>query len=186
MKHTFVILAVFVVAITARAQDSTIKSSQVYSYAGVPASGTSEVDTLTITGTGGSFTITVAGGRTTPAINWSATNATLLANVDAALEGLSAIGSGGVTTAAGTLTTGTGTITLTFAGKNAKKDMPALTTTSALVTGSASIATTTPGVAATFPNASPGTLLIDSSTPGLYQNTSATVNSPTWTQIVVP
>lgn len=85
--------------------------------AGVPGAGTSEVQTLTIGGTptGGTFRLAF-GGRRTAAITWSATNATLIANIDAALEALPTIGTGGITTAEGSLTAGIGTITLTFAG----------------------------------------------------------------------
>lgn len=172
----------------ASAQDSTIGTDQVHTYNGVPSSGTSEVDTLTIqtSTSGGTFTLTVANGRTTQPITWSATNATLVANVDAALEALPNIGTGGVTTAVGTMTAGIGTITITFAGKNAKMDFPLLSVTNNLITGGTTptIATTTPGVAATFRNAKPGTLLIDTSTPDLYINDSTSqVNGPTWTKV---
>lgn len=192
MKNLFIVAA-FVMGLLASsvplaAQDSTISTRSVYAYAGVPASGTNEIDTITIGGTptAGSFTITVAGGRTTAAITWSATNATLLANIDAALEALSAVGTDGVTTAEGSLTAGIGTITLTFTGKNAKQNFPALSVTSSL-TGSSptlAIATTTAGVAATFPQAKTGDLLVDTSTPALYQNMSTTALSPTWSAVV--
>lgn len=183
MKFILSFLALLALALPALAQDATIASAEVYTYAGVPSSGTSEIDTITLTGTGGSFTITVSGGRTTAAINHSATTGTMVSNIDTALENLSAIGTGGVTTAAGSLTSGTGTVTVTFAGKNAKKDMPALTVTSSLTTGSAAIATTTAGVDATFREARPGTILIDTVTPDAYVNTSTTAFSPTWKQL---
>ena len=194
MKQLLAICAVIALSMTAAfAQDSTIKSMQVYQYAGVPSNGTSEIDTLTIqSGTAsGTFTIAVDGGRTTAPITWSATNTTLLANVDAALEALNVIGVGGVTTAAGTLSSGIGTITLTFTGKNAKRDMPALSigTSAALLASTptpnpsaATLTTTTPGVEATFRDAKTGTLLVDTSTPSLYINTSTTAGSPTWTK----
>ena len=88
-----------------------------YENAGVPSAGTSEVQTLTIGGTptGGTFTLTYD-GQTTAAISWSATNNTLRDNVDTALEALTNIGTGGVTTAVGTMTSGVGTLTITFAG----------------------------------------------------------------------
>lgn len=183
---SIVAFACFAIAPPLFAQDANVKTVSVYSYAGAPASGTNEIDTITIGGTptAGSFTITVTGGRTTKAITWSATNATLLANIDAALELLPNIGTGGVTTAEGSLTAGIGTITLTFAGKNTKLDFPALSVTSSL-TGTSptlAVATTTPGVAATFRNAPTGALVVDASTPALYLNTSTTANSPTWTR----
>lgn len=146
--------------------------------------GTNEVQTLTIqtSTSGGSFTLTVAGGRTTAPITWSATDATLLARVDAALEDLNAVGTGGVTTAAGTLSSGIGTITLTFTGKNAAQDFPALSVTNNLITGGTipTIATTTAGVAGTFTAAKTGDLLEDTTNGDLYQNISTTALAPNW------
>lgn len=169
------------------AQDNTIKAMEVYSFAGIPSGGTSEIDTLTIqTGTSaGTFTITVAGARTTTAIPWNATNATLLASVDAALEALPTIGTAGVTTAAGTLTAGIGTITLTFTGKNAKRDMPLLGIGDNSLTGGAAptLTTTTAGVEATFRDAKTGQLLVDTVTPDLYINDSTAAGAPTWTKV---
>lgn len=188
MKSLLASLAVLVaMALPAMAQGTNIKTTSVYSYAGVPAAGTNEVQTITIGGTptAGTFTITVSGGRTTAPITWSATNATLVANIDAALEALSSVGTGGVTVAVGAATSGIGTFTLTFTGKNAKADFPALSVTSSL-TGTSptlAIATTTPGVEATFRDAPRGTLLVDSATPDLYINDSATLYSPTWTKV---
>lgn len=180
-----VLLLLFVLAPLAQAQ---IGSMTVSTYAGVPSGGTSEIDTLTIqtSTSGGTFTLTIANGRTTAPITWSATNATLVANVDAALEALPQIGVGGVTTAVGTMTAGIGTITITFAGKNAKLDFPLLTLTNNLITGGATptITTTTPGVLATLRNAVPGQLLVDTVTPDLYINDSTSqVNGPTWTKV---
>src|SRR5436190_23792973 len=85
----------------------------VASSAGAPGAGTSEVQTLTIGGTptGGTFKIAFD-GFTTAAITWSATNATLLANIQAALDALPNVGTNGLVAAAGTLTAGIGTITL--------------------------------------------------------------------------
>lgn len=184
MKTILAILAAIVLPFALSAQDSTIKSATIYSYAGAPVNGTSEVDTITIGGTptGGTFTLTVAGGRTTPAITWSATDATLIANIDAALEGLSAIGTGGVTTAAGTGSSGIGTYTVTFTGKNAAKDFALLSGSSSL-TGTSptlAVATTTAGVAGTFTSAKTGDVLEDTSNGELYQNISTTANAPNW------
>lgn len=163
-------------------------SMSVVTNAGVPSSGTSEVQTLDIktSTSGGTFTLTIANGRTTAPITWSGTNATLIANVDNALEALAQIGTGGVTTAAGTLSSGIGTITLTFAGKNAKLDFPALSVTNNAITGGATptISTTTPGVTATMRSAPTGQLLVDTVTPDLYINDSTNpVNGPTWTKV---
>jgi hypothetical protein len=190
MKNLFTLTlaaAVLAFSVPAFAQDSTIKSAEIYRYAGVPTSGTSEIQTVTIGGTptGGTFTITTASGRTTAAITWSATNATLVSNIDTALERLNVVGTSGVTTAVGTMTAGVGTITLTFTGKNAKMDFPTLTATSSLTGTSPTVAitTTTPGVAATFREALPGTLLVDTVTPDLYINDGTVQYNPTWTKV---
>lgn len=195
MKNFLTILTVAAIAFATPvfAQDSTVKSANVYRYAGVPSNGTSEIDTLTIaSGTAaGTFTIAVAGSRTSAAITWSATNATLVANVDAALESLPTIGTGGVTTAVGSMTAGIGTITITFTGKNAKRDMPALSIgTNSLIASTPTpnpsaptVTTTTAGVEATFRTAEPGTLLVDTVTPDLYINDGTTVGNPTWTKV---
>lgn len=151
-----------------------------------PVNGTNEVDTITIGGTptGGTFTLTFQ-NRTTAAITWSATNATLVANIDAALEALPTIGTGGVTTAVGTMTAGIGTITVTFTGNNVKRDVSALTGTSSL-TGTSptlAVATTTPGVTADGRRSPTGQLLINKANGFLYQNTSTTSLQPTWTKV---
>src|SRR5215210_3226831 len=84
---------------------------------GAPVAGTNTLQTITIGGTptGGTFKLTCE-GMTTAAITWSATNATLVANIDAALEALPVVGTGGVVTAVGTAVAGIGTITCTFSG----------------------------------------------------------------------
>lgn len=183
-KFSLLIALLAFTIIPAFAQDSSIKSSMVYQNAGAPVNGTNEVDTLTIqSGTSaGTFTLTTAGGRTTTPITWSATDATLIANIDAAVEALNAVGVGGVTTAAGTGSSGIGTYTLTFTGKNAASD-PALLSigTNSLTGGTApTITTTTAGVAGTFTNAKTGDLLEDTTNGELYQNISATAGAPNW------
>jgi hypothetical protein len=57
-----------------------------YRMSGAPGAGTNEVQTLTIDATGGTFKLAF-GGFTTGAISWNATNATLLANINTALQG---------------------------------------------------------------------------------------------------
>jgi hypothetical protein len=97
--------------------------------AGVPGAGTSEVQTLTIGGspTGGTFKLAFDGFTTAP-ITWIGNDdAALIAAVDAALEALPNIGTGGVTCADGTLTNGVGTITITFAGNQAALVVPLIT-----------------------------------------------------------
>jgi hypothetical protein len=154
--------------------------------AGVPSTGTSEVQTLTIGGTptGGTFTL-VYDGLTTAPITWSATNSTLVANIDAALEALSNIGTGGVTTAVDTMTAGIGTITLTFAGNNAKLAVNTITVGTNSLTGTSptlAIAETTPGVTATQRGVGKGGLLIDTTNGKAYINTGTSV-APTWTVV---
>lgn len=152
--------------------------------AGVPGAGTSEVQTLTIGGTptGGTFTLAFRGDTTAP-ITWSATNATLVANIDAALEALSTIGTGGVTTAVGTAVAGIGTITITFAGNLVNRAVPTITVAANAMTGTSptvAVAETTPGVDAAGLGAAPGALMIDVTNKTLYQNT-GTALSPVWT-----
>lgn len=153
---------------------------------GAPSAGTSEVQTLTIGGTpeGGTFQIAFS-GWTTGAITWSATEATLLANIDAALEALPNIGTGGVATAAGSLTDGIGTITLTFGGNLARQAVALMTIADNSLTGTAptlAIAETTPGVDATARGMGIGTLYIDSANGKVYVNT-GTALAPTWTVV---
>jgi hypothetical protein len=157
-----------------------------YSSAGAPVNGTNEVQTLTIGGTptGGTFALSFD-GFPTAAITWSATNATLLANIDAALEALPNIGTGGVTTAAGTLTAGIGTVTITFTGNNAAKAVSTITVANNSLTGTAptlAVAKTTPGVDATARGATTGAGLVDTTNGILYINT-GTALAPTWTKV---
>lgn len=187
LRNLFSIFGILALsALAASAQDSTIKSAGIYQIAGAPTSGTSEVQTITFGGTptGGTFTLASGtNGRTSAAIAWSATNSTLVANTQAGLDALNAPGSGNTVVAVGTMTSGIGTLTVTFQGKLAKLDVPQLVPVSSLTGTSPTLAvtTTTAGVTATFRTATPGTILCDTVTPGLYFNSSATLYSPTWT-----
>lgn len=184
MKKILSLFSVIALAMPLLAQDSNMPTKSVYSYPGVPANGTSEIDTLTIqtSTSAGTFTITVAGGRTTAPITWSATDATLIADIDAKLEALSVIGSGGVVVAAGTGSSGIGTYTITMSGKNARQDFALLSIgTNSLTGGTApTLTTTTAGVAATWKDAYIGALVEDSTNGELYQNISTTANAPNW------
>jgi hypothetical protein len=149
---------------------------------GAPSAGTSEVQTLTIGGTptGGTFTLTFQGHTTAP-ITWTAVDATLVSAVDAALEALGNIGTGGVTTAAGTISSGIGTITITFAGNLAKQAVGLIVANSSL-TGTAPTAVvteTTPGVDATARGAGQGQMYINATDGDLYINT-GTALVPVW------
>lgn len=112
---------------------------------------TSEVQTVTITGTptGGTFTLTYS-GQTTTAIAYNASAAT----VQAALIALSNIGTGDVVCTGGALP-GTA-VTVTFAGTLANTDVAAMTASGAGLTGGSSpavvIATSTAGGAESASN----------------------------------
>lgn len=154
--------------------------------AGVPGAGTDEVQTLTIGGTpdGGTFTITFEGFTTIP-IAWTATDATLVADVDAAMGALPTIGSASnITAAAGTISSGIGTITLTFVAAMGKKAV-ALAVANSSLTGTdptVAITETTPGVTAAGRGAAKGTLMTDVTNGVLYINT-GTAAAPTWTKV---
>lgn len=154
--------------------------------AGAPVAGTDEVQTITFGGTptGGTFKLAYQ-SKTTAAISWSATNATLVSNIDSALEALSTIGSGNVTTAVGTMTAGIGTITVTFTGSLAKAAVPLITVADNSLTGTAptlAVAETTPGVSATERGAQIGATLTDTTNGKQYINT-GTATVPTWTVV---
>lgn len=154
-------------------------------YAGTPASGTNEVQTLTIGGTptGGTFRLTFQGGQT-GAITWTAVDATLIAAIDTALEALANVGAGNVTVAGTTMTSGIGAATITFTGTLAAQDVGPITAQSSL-TGTAptvTVAVTTPGVAVGGKGAPKGALLTDTTNGVLYIQT-GTAASPTWTKV---
>lgn len=154
--------------------------------AGVPSAGTSEIQTITIGGTptSGTFKLRFQ-GYTTDAITWSATNATLVANIDAALEALPNIGASNVTTAVGTMTAGIGTITVTFAAALAAKALTVMTVPDNSLVGTSptvAVTQTTPGVSATGRGAPKGTLMTDTTNGVLYINTGSTT-APTWTVV---
>lgn len=163
-----------------------IEGGYEYQNAGAPSAGTNEVQTLTIGGTptGGTFKIAFD-GHTSGAITWSATNATLLANIQAALDAMANIGTNGFVAAEGTITAGIGTITLTAGANLAKLAIP--TASIALnslegTTPTLAIAETTPGVTATARGAAKGAVLSDTTNGILYINT-GTALAPTWTKV---
>jgi hypothetical protein len=158
----------------------------IFENAGAPTQGTNEVQTLTLGGTptGGTFKLAFD-GYTTAAITWTATDSTLIAAIDAALEALPNIGAGGVTVADGTLTSGIGTVTITFGGNLAEMVVPLITVADDSLEGSAptiAVAETTPGVNATARGAKKGALLTDTTNGILYINT-GTALAPTWTKV---
>lgn len=155
--------------------------------AGAPGAGTDEVQTLTIGGTptGGTFKLKFK-SFTTAAITWSATNATLISNIDTALGALSSIGgAANITTAEGSLTAGIGTITLTFVAAEGKKAQPLITVANNSLTGTdptLAIAETTPGVSAFGRGSAKGAIATDTTNGIAYVNT-GTAAAPTWTKI---
>jgi hypothetical protein len=162
-------------------------SAPVITGAGAPAAGTAEVQTLTIGGTptGGSFKLAFA-GFTTAAIDWTATDATLVTRIDTALEALPTIGTGGVVVADTTLTSGIGAVTITWADK---KVVPLITLASNDLEGTnptVAIVETTPGVdptgAGAGGNLPKGGLYVDTTNAILYINT-GTALAPTWTKV---
>jgi len=154
-----------------------------YLNAGVPSAGTNGVQTLTIGGTpsGGTFKLSFD-GSITAAITWSATNVTLLANINTALDAAPSVGVAGLVATAGTLTAGIGTITLTAGAALARLAINTVAAADNSLTGTAptlAVAETTPGVTATNRGAPPGGLLIDVTNAKLYVN-SGTALAPTY------
>lgn len=150
---------------------------------GAPTNGTSAVQTLTIGGTptGGSFSLALSGIATAP-IAWSATDATLIANIKAKVEALGAVGSGNTTVAAGTGSSGIGTYLITFAGALAVQSMPTMTVNQNSLAGTTptvAIATTTAGVTATLKGVLNGTAVVDYTGAREWTNT-GTANAPIW------
>jgi hypothetical protein len=131
----------------------------------IPINGTNAVQTLAIGGTptagaASSISLTWNGLTSIPAL-WSATNATLLANIQAALDGL--FNSGGTSAynciaTNSTLSSGVGNILITFQGSYAAMPQSLLVAVNNL-TGTAPTAVvtnTTTGVSATNRQAAPG------------------------------
>lgn len=98
--------------------------------------GTSEVQTITIDATGGTFTITW-NGETTAAIAWNASGATVLA----ALEALSNVEPGDIAS----VSLASLVYTITFGGRYAGLNVPAVTTGAGSLTGGAGTATVATG-----------------------------------------
>lgn len=150
---------------------------------GAPTAGTTCVQTITIGGTptGGSFQLRF-GDLTTSSIAWSATDDTLVANIKAALEALSTIGTSNTSVAAGTGSSGIGTYLVTFAGSLAKSAVGALSIAHNNLSGTAptvAVAVTTTGVTGTVRGAYTGTRVTDYGGPRTYANVGSTTN-PQW------
>lgn len=104
-----------------------------------------EIQTVTVTGTptGGSFTLTLSGYGTTPAINWSASLSTARTNMETQLKTLSGLGS--VTVAVSGSDWSNAVFTVTFTGTCG--NLSQMTSSSSLTGGTPNIAhaTTTQG-----------------------------------------
>lgn len=165
--------------------DEALKGGRVV--AGAPSAGTDEVQTGTIGGTptGGTFKLKYK-GNVTASISWSSTNATLIANIQAALDALGTVGTNGFIVAEGTMTAGIGTFTLTAGGNLTKLALDEVVSVDTnAMTGSSptlSIAETTPGVTATHRGSPKGTKLVDTTNGIDYINT-GTALAPTWTKV---
>jgi hypothetical protein len=152
-----------------------------YFNAGAPSAGTNEVQTATFGGTGSGSTFRlILDGVKTGSIAWSATNATLLSNINTALD--AAFGASQIVATDSNLSSGLGDLLLTFSGSNVSKSAQN-TMTAEILAGSltVSVAETTPGVDATARGALKGAKLIDS-TNGLDYINTGTPNAPTWTK----
>lgn len=157
-----------------------------YRISGTPTIGTSEVQLLTIGGAptaGGSSGFKLAyRGQVTSLILWNATNATLIANVQAALRALSTINGANVTVADVSLAVGVGGMSITFGGTLARVSVPAITVNSNEMTGTVptvAVTVTTEGVDATQASAPKGSLLEDDVTGLIYRN-AGTLTAPIW------
>lgn len=155
--------------------------------AGAPSAGTSEVQNLEIGGTptGGTFKLSFE-GFVTAAIAWSATNNTLIANIQTALRALPSLGASEITVADVDLASGIGNVSLTFGGNRGKQAIGTLIGVhDNSLTGTAptvEVTETTPGVDATGRGSEKGTLLVDTTNGKLYMNT-GTALAPTWTVV---
>jgi hypothetical protein len=150
----------------------------------LPTNGTNAVHRMTIGGapTSGTFRLTW-NGRTSTAITYSNTNATLLANIQTALDTI--FGAGNTIATAATLTAGVGTIDITFAaafGKTPQSVVISYTASTLNGSGTIAIASQTAGVAASYRGAAPGAMLIYTGVvPAVqYYNASATLHAPNW------
>lgn len=148
-----------------------------------PVNGTDEKQRLTIGGTptGGTFTLAL-NGRVSGPITWVSTDATLVANIQAALDAL--LGEDYTLVAEDSLTSGVGTVDITFQNLYGKLAVNALVVASSL-TGTAPTAvmsTVTAGVTATYRNAARGQILVntESLTIDFYINDSSEALAPSW------
>jgi hypothetical protein len=152
-----------------------------YQNAGAPTNGTDEIQTLTSTGTGGTFDLTITNpSGTAQTLTGIAFNVTAAA-LQTLIQAMANVGGANITCAGGPLNTTP--ITLTFVGTFSGLDITQVTVSNTNLTGGTVVpSTTTPGVQGTQRGAAKGALLADTTTPKLYQN-SGTANKPTWSVV---
>lgn len=154
--------------------------------AGVPSAGTSAIWTVTIGGTPTAGTFQIAyGGETSGAITWSATNATLLSNINTALDAMNIFGAGDLVATDSSLTAGIGDLLLTFSANFAKLAITGAVTVVSALTGTdptLAVAETTPGVTATARGLGKGVIATDTTNGKAYINTGTAI-APTWTVV---
>jgi hypothetical protein len=187
ITSVFLSLALLVSVAFSQSGENLPAFRNVYSTATAPSAGANCIQTLTFgaTITGGTFKLAFD-GKTTAAITWVGVNATLVSNIDTALEALATVGTGGVTTTAGTIVNGAGgTVTVTHTGDRAKQVVPAMTVADNSMTGAAHTLTnsiTTPGVSADGRILPKGSACVALDTGVWYANTGTPPN-PTWVKI---
>jgi len=160
---------------------ATIEGGPIMVHAGPPVAGTDEIQTLTIGSNSepATFKLSYEGAVTEP-ISWGSDNAALTGAIQAALEALPTLGAGSVTVAPTEMVAGVGKATVSFKGPKAGQKASLLGV--APVEGptvQVGVEATTPGTNGTGYAAPKGAVLIDSETPGLYQN-HGTASSPDW------
>ena len=162
-------------------------TSRVLATTSTPGAGTDEIQTLTIGGTptaGYTFKARFE-SQTSSTIAWSATNGTLLANIQAALDAIPSLGTNGCVATAGTVTAGIGTVTLTFGSARAKEAVETIVFSTVTSVGTAPTVVNveaTPGVSADFRGYPAGQIVRDLTNKLLYMNT-GTATAPTWTKV---
>src|SRR5262245_32121607 len=152
-----------------------------YYIAGGVSAGTAAVVTLTFGGTAvttGTIQLGFEGFLTAP-LTVSATAATMVSAIDGALEALPNVGTGGVTTAAGTYTAGAGTITCTFGARPVGNISLEINNMAAGAATTFSSAVTTPGVRP-VPFAPATGALVVNTTAGTGSFNTGTPGSPTY------
>lgn len=160
---------------------------EMYKTGTAPSAGITCVQTGTLgaTITGGTFNLNYAGMVTAP-ITWVGTNATLVTNIQNALNALPTIGTGQSTVAAGTMVNGAGgTFTVTFGGNLSKQVLPVMSVQANNMTGAAhtlTFAITTAGVEADGRILPKGALIMAADTGKWYTN-SGTPPNPVWSII---